>query len=185
MMKTLVFDFFGVVVSEILPVWFEKNCSSTVDFMKIKEEYANKGDLGEITFDELANLIANDFKRDKNELIKEWFDLSVPNQRMINFIRSRKEQKILLSNAPNGLVERIIEKYSLNDLFDEIVVSYKEHVKKPNVKIYKVVEKKSANKEIIFIDDNDNNLIPAEKLGWETIKFKDNDSALKELEERL
>lgn len=184
-MKTLVFDFFGVVVSEILPVWFEKKCCSDEDFLQVKHKYASKGDVGEITFDELVDLIARDYNRNKDELIEEWFDLCKPNNEMINFIRSRKEQKILLSNAPSGLVESIIEKYSLSDLFDEKVISYREHITKPDTKIYQIVENKCKKSSIIFVDDNEKNLVPAGKLGWETIRFIDTSQTIKELEERL
>lgn len=68
--------------------------------------------------------------------------------------------------------------------FDRVVVSCSPSVKmrKPNPKIYKLVLKKlNLNAaEAIFIDNQEWNIIPAQKLGMKTILFRNNKQLFKE-----
>lgn len=67
--------------------------------------------------------------------------------------------------------------------FFPIVVSCDVGVRKPNPKIYKMVIKKLGLKasEILFVDNQKWNLIPAEKLGMQVLLFKENKKLIKDL----
>jgi len=67
--------------------------------------------------------------------------------------------------------------------FSPVIVSCEVGVRKPNPKIYKMFISKSGFKasEILFIDNRNWNLKPAEKLGMKTILFKDNKQFIKDL----
>src|SRR3990167_5480674 len=60
--------------------------------------------------------------------------------------------------------------------FDEIMVSCDVEIRKPNKKIYQLSVKKLnfSPKEILFIDNQKWNILPAKKLGMNTILFKSN-----------
>lgn len=60
--------------------------------------------------------------------------------------------------------------------FDEVIVSCKVKLRKPNPKIYQLILSKLKLKpqEILFIDNQNWNIKPAKKLGMKTILFKDN-----------
>lgn len=60
--------------------------------------------------------------------------------------------------------------------FDEVVVSCDVGARKPNPKIYKILLKKLKIpvKKCLFIDNQKWNLVPAKKLGFRIILFKDN-----------
>jgi len=60
--------------------------------------------------------------------------------------------------------------------FDETIVSCDVGVRKPNQKIYQLAVKKLkvSPKEILFIDNQKWNILPAKKLGMNTILFKSN-----------
>ena len=60
--------------------------------------------------------------------------------------------------------------------FDEVIVSCDVGIRKPNPKIYKLTIKKLnlPPKEILFIDNQKWNILPAKKLGMNTILFKNN-----------
>jgi len=60
--------------------------------------------------------------------------------------------------------------------FDEVVVSCDVGARKPNPEIYKILLKKLnlPAKKCLFIDNQKWNLVPAKKLGFKIILFKDN-----------
>ena len=81
--------------------------------------------------------------------------------------------------------ERAAEIQKVMDLFDIIVESSKEGIRKPNPEIYRIAMSRMAvvGKDIVFLDDLGINLKPARELGMATIKVLDEDQALKELAE--
>ncbi|CAI2338879.1 unnamed protein product [Caenorhabditis sp. 36 PRJEB53466] len=68
--------------------------------------------------------------------------------------------------------------------FDEVVESCCEHMMKPDLRFYKLVEERLGVKgeEILFLDDLQENIDAAEALGWKTILVKDINVAIAELE---
>jgi len=72
------------------------------------------------------------------------------------------------------------EKFYKN--FDEVIVSCDVGIRKPNKKIYQLAVKKLnfSPKEILFIDNQRWNILPAKKLGMNTILFKNNKQLFKE-----
>lgn len=69
------------------------------------------------------------------------------------------------------------------NLFDTVIESYIEKVRKPNPKIYETTLQRLnvLPSEAVFIDDIDANLKPAKEMGITTIKFHDVQSTLSEL----
>ena len=63
--------------------------------------------------------------------------------------------------------------YAFLNLFKDIVISGVEHEIKPEPEIYKILLRRNKldPKDCIFIDDKQENLIPAKNLGMATIKF--------------
>ena len=61
------------------------------------------------------------------------------------------------------------------DLFDDIIVSGKEKVAKPEARIYQIVEERSGRQgqDLFFIDDNPANIEAADQRGWLTHLFRD------------
>ena len=71
--------------------------------------------------------------------------------------------------------------------FDEVVVSCDVGVRKPDIKIYRMILKKlkTPAKNCVFIDNQKWNLIPAKKLGMKTILFEENKKTFKKLDKLL
>jgi epoxide hydrolase-like predicted phosphatase len=76
-------------------------------------------------------------------------------------------------------------------IFDFAILSDEVGLRKPDIRIYKLLIKKLRSRkktklikpsEILFIDNRDWNTIPAEKLGMKTILFKNNKQCVKELQ---
>lgn len=84
-----------------------------------------------------------------------------------------KHKLFVLSNMPMEFTKFILEKFSFWDLFDGIVFSCRIKMVKPELEIYNyLISNYSINpKDSVFIDDREENLIPAASLGLKTIKF--------------
>ena len=177
MSRVIVTDFFGVIVSETIPVFLSNHVSDKEKIMKIKDNYCKKADIGEYDYYKMLEMIASDFNMSKEDVYNECLQISKLNDDYVKFIKSQGLKIILLSNAPKGLVELIKERYNLDDLFDEEIISYRLKISKPNEQIYNEVYKYvSKEDEILFIDDNIANLSVPKRLKWNTILYKDFES---------
>lgn len=162
MAETLViFDCFGVIMNEVAPVFLKKflpeNKADT-----IKEELFVPADMGQVTYDELLSNMAQVLGMSKEEMIPQWDAMFSLREEIIPAIRKIREfaDVALLSNAPLGVVEGILEKYEIGNLFDNVVISCNVKMAKPDIKIYKhciSLFDKEYDK-IYMVDDNIVNL---------------------------
>jgi putative hydrolase of the HAD superfamily len=111
----------------------------------------------------------------------------------LNIIKDKMIQACLTNNIQamdkefEGNVSASGKHNEIMELFDFVIESSKENVRKPNPKFY-LLACKRANiepEEAIFLDDLGINLKPAKELGMTTIKVIEPDTALKELESYL
>jgi len=103
---------------------------------------------------------------------------------LINRIKSNNSHKLyVLSNMHTACIDYIEKKFSFWDLFDGIVFSGNIKMVKPEMEIYNyLLNKYNLNSaDTVFIDDREENLVPAEKLGMKTIKFLNPQQCEKEL----
>jgi len=184
--KLIIFDNFGVICHEAAPFWFPKYFSAE-DSVRIKNDIVTKGDLGEISAEEMYKTISDmiDNAETPQQIEDSWFELAQRNPEMIELIReTRKKYKTaLLSNAVEGLLERIYTERELDELFDFRAISYIEHIAKPDEKFYRLLLDRANVKpeEAVFIDDNPANIRAAQALGIKGIVFTDCEGLKKEL----
>lgn len=57
------------------------------------------------------------------------------------------------------------------DLFKDVFMSFREHVSKPDPRLFRIVMERTgaAPEEILFVDDLEANRLAAEKLGWHSV----------------
>lgn len=107
------------------------------------------------------------------------------NTELFNLIKVlKKRYKIyLLTNHARAWYDRQEKELNFSRLFDGIVTSFQEKIAKPDVKIYKILIKryKLNPKECLFIDDQDENLKVARKLGMKTVHYTSNKPLKEEL----
>ena len=181
-MKVLVSDFFGVIVGEMLPPFFRRRVPDAAEAMRIKLSYSDPADIGDCTFMEELALIGKDLGLSKEEILEECLTYSTPIERTISLVRSCQYPRILLSNAPEGLVEMMLNRYNLHDLFEHKIISYQLKCKKPDRRMYEAVYRYYGDKqEYLFMDDNEKNLLVPESMGWETILFDESDECFASL----
>ena len=87
------------------------------------------------------------------------------NVELLRYLREIKLNRsdcdvVLLSNAPQGLVESIFEKYGLYPYFDKVFVSWRYGIAKPDKRFYQLCLEETGGDydEIFMIDDNPKNL---------------------------
>jgi len=104
---------------------------------------------------------------------KSWLDI---NKETIEYIKSiqGKIKLALLSNMTFDVLEKIKTLYWIH-YFDSKIFSCEEKVAKPDEKIYEVCLKKVKiePQHILFIDDSEVNLIAAQRMGINILKFTD------------
>ena len=176
MAETLViFDCFGVIMNEVAPVFLRKHLpKDKAD--KIKEELFVPADMGEVTYDELLGNMAKVLGMDKAEMIPEWESMFVLREEIVPAIRKLRERAdiALLSNAPLGVVEGILDRYALRDLFDETVISCNVKMAKPDERIYKYCVSLFDNQydKIYMVDDNIVNLEHLSSIGITPVHYR-------------
>lgn len=184
--KTLIiFDCFGVITSEIAPPWFLSKYPEE-EAKALKNKYFGKADRGEKTISQLIDELSVGLNIKRDTIIKEWTEIFSVNYELIDYIRKLKKDYYiaLLSNAPEGLVEAILEKYNLYDLFDKAFISSAYKMAKPDKEFYMLcVNSFDKMDKIYMIDDNDKNLENLDLLGIKAIKYISNDELFKALKE--
>ena len=111
----------------------------------------------------------------------------------LNIIKDKMIQACLTNNIQamdkefEGNVSTSGKHNEIMELFDFVIESSKENVRKPDPKFYLLACKRANIEpaEAIFLDDLGINLKPARELGMKTIKVIEPDIALKELESYL
>jgi len=110
---------------------------------------------------------------------------------IIDYLRSLRSQPqyttALLSNAWDDLRGLLINKWGIDDAFDEIFISAEMGVAKPDAHIYEMVLEKLGvvPEECVFVDDFIENIEAARKLGMISIHFQDVAVAMVELKRLL
>lgn len=171
----VIFDCFGVIMNEVAPVFLRKFLPEEKAAV-LKEELFVPADMGEVTYDELLSNMAKAIGITKEEMIPQWEELFVLREEIVPVIKKLRQKAdiALLSNAPLGVVEGILDKYALWDLFDKTVISSNVKMAKPDTAIYKYcisLFDKQYDK-IYMIDDNMVNLKHLPSMGITPIHYK-------------
>lgn len=174
MAKILFTDFFGVIVHDSGNEWLLKH-----NLYEHKKEIFPLGDIGEISEDEVFNRLSKLSGVPKQEIFDHFETLAVLNEKTVEMLRQLKKQGfkiVVLSNCYDSVLERRIKQFHLEDVFDDVIISYKIGMIKPFINIYEYAYAKHCNQddEVYFMDDQIVNLESPKKLGWKTIHFDEN-----------
>lgn len=127
------------------------------------------------------------YPKDKLEklFIKTYKITYKKNKWLFNAAKQMKNQGLkigILSDQWHLSKEALMQKKDFK-IFDKQVVSCDVRMRKPNIEIYKIILDKLKVKphEVLFIDNQEWNIIPAHKLGMNTILFADNKKVKEQL----
>lgn len=173
--NVIVFDFFGVICSEIAPSWLVKYVSEK-DAKHIKSTVVHAADIGEISLKEMFHKLGEIARIPSKQVEKEWWSYVEIDDRVVEIIRMLRVNYpvVLLTNAPAQFVREILRKHNLSPLFDPIIVSSEEGYAKPNLMIYKrMLDRLSVKAEnTLLIDDNSINIKGAMNAGMKGFVFE-------------
>ena len=102
---------------------------------------------------------------------------------MIRSIRDSSHRLFVLSNMHVASIAHLEKKHDIWDLFDGIVISSRIKKVKPELEIYQHLLNEHAlvAADTVFIDDMQENLAAASKLGIHTIRFMNTDQCRRDL----
>jgi len=172
--KLIVFDLFGVIISEghmvsnvLMPL-----LPKTIKKAMVKPYYNDYtlGNIDETTFWQSINQ-ANNTKLRNDFLEKFVLDQDV--DVVINHLRSHYRCAIL-SNLAADWADVLDHKFNFSKQFSPMIISGKVKAKKPDLVIYHILIQESgiAAENIVFIDDRLENLHSAHQLGMFTVHYQ-------------
>lgn len=166
-MKSVSNDF-NIPYSDMTDLWWKK--------------YNEEITRGIITPQELWNKIRDELRISEGanyDFLGKWIGDYVRIQSIYDLIVNLSHSyKIgILSNIYTGMIEQLLNKKIIAQIkYNVIVASCDTNLRKPEIAIYELAEKKAGvlPDEILFIDDKLKFIEPAKKLGWNTILFDTN-----------
>lgn len=192
----LLVDWGGVLTTDLFAS-FRAFCDDHgIDPESIGNAFRNDPDAQRLLFDlECGRLDESGFEPHFAELlgvpaeglIDGLFGRIEPDRRMIDAVRSARAAGIPTGLVSNSWGTRRYPQDLLDELFDGVVISGNEGMRKPAPEIY-VLGAERAGVEAaacVFVDDLHFNLPPAEELGMAAVHHTDTDRTLAELERLL
>lgn len=195
MIKTVIFDYDGVVKKS------QKLSLDIVDLYKISvEEYEkfspqlkpiiekfDKGLVAEEKFwmkfsDAMGKVVPEKCGEKARKMYKDKFVFFPEVIGLIEKLKSEGFRLSILSNMFPYQAE-VIKENNGHALFDDVFISCERGLKKPDLEFYELVirEMNVKPQECLFIDDKEDNLLPAEKLGMKTVLAKKPDKIVEDV----
>ena len=191
MTKVILFDIGGVLINW-KDEWLFTEISEQlqIPFEKIESKFnANLCSLFESKINEKefwTLVLGCDNKIDHKIISKTFLKMSSINYDFLNFAKSLKTEENhigILSNLTPDTSTCI--PHSLLDDFDYLFYSNSLKMSKPHAEIYRHVCSKISSKDILFIDDKQENLDAAKLFGMETILFTLSDFSTKIIHKKI
>ncbi len=182
--KLIVFDFFGVMGSEVADLWLPRHFSAE-ESERLHMGIISDADAGRIEPDQMYAEISRLSGVDMDTLKKEWFEIAKVDEGMVELVRElrREYTVVLLSNAYNEFIDGIFEKFSMDGCFERRFISSELKMIKPAPAIFCHVLSEMGFKaeDAVMIDDNPRNIAAARAVGMKGIVFSGRESLINEL----
>lgn len=176
MIKVIAFDLVGVLVKE-------KDIQLSTDEDKIERLFGPNISDEEFLQEASKKVINKDILDLTNNIIYKLYE--VKEKDLIEKIKDQyNDIKLVIATNHISLIRKYIES---NFLVSDIIISSEINMIKPNKDFYYYLINKYdiKNNELLFIDDNERNIISAKELGINTIKVDKNTNIYNEIIERL
>jgi epoxide hydrolase-like predicted phosphatase len=181
--KSVIFDWGGVLINDPAPGLIrycaKALCVAREDYIKAHGKFQTGFQKGLICEDEFWGEICSELNVPKPKVRSLWTEAFktdyMPKADMFSMAASLKEngyRTAVLSNTEVPAMQYFLQQRY--DMFDVVVFSCAEGVKKPDRKIYELTLEKlgSLSEQSVFIDDNPEYINGAKKVGINTVLFQ-------------
>lgn len=186
MIKAIIFDFAGVIGSEGYWLWLKENITNLNQTKDFFERLSHDVDRGTLAEKEFVAILAQKSGKPADTIISEIFEKIEINPKILGLMRKlRKNYKVaLLTNFLNELITQIIQRHSLAQYFDEMVISSREKIIKPDPEIFmRTLERLGVEPvEALFIDDRQLNVDGSLKVGMKGLVYTTDKKLLEDLQ---
>ena len=173
--KAVIFDFFGVICSEIAPFWLAKYVAPD-EAARIKGGLVHAADKGEISQDSLFEALGLIAHRPASEVLREWNEHVIVDQDMVDLVSVLRgsTRVALLTNSPAPFVRGILDRHALTPLFETVLISSEARRAKPDPEIYTMILHRLALEptDTLLVDDNPANVAGAKGVGMDALLFE-------------
>ena len=178
--KIIVFDIGGVLLNwkVVIPIISQLLNITQEIFFKELELHLKNLELAKTPQIDFWEYLAEKFNTsiDPDLLKKTWIEGQMRLEPSWNLLKKAKESGYRVGCCTNNWKDTVKKQLELHpdfSLFEFIVDSAEVGVKKPDERIYRIVEEKAGESghNIYFIDDLRENCEAAENLGWQTFLF--------------
>lgn len=172
MIKAVILDFYGVIQTDEVIVWTEKNLAEHPDLRQKVDAVSAQIDLDEITLDQyfegLAAAVGRPVADVKAEIQLE-ITINHPLLDVVGKIHDKGLKTAIISNDGSSL-RLYIEELGIARHFDELFISGELNMMKPDPRIYRhAVDKLGLEPgEVIFFDDRQANVDGAIRAGLQS-----------------
>ena len=195
-MKNIVFDLGRVLLNYQPLIWLKKkNYKHYNELFEIifQNPLWIKLDEGTITREEFTEKLINEYPElalDIEEIMEKWIELLLPienNIKLLSLLKEKGYSLYIISNFHLDAYNRFLKKQDWFTLFDGAIISAKEKLIKPDLRIYELLlERYHLNAdECLFIDDSLNNINACKNVGMAGIHLPDHSKLEEELKERV
>jgi epoxide hydrolase-like predicted phosphatase len=196
--RAVIFDFGGVLVRMVddrprLKLAEQLGVPlSRLDDLVFFSSSAQQASIGAMTVDmhwEAVRKALGISQEDLQSFLDQYWSADDVNWRLLDFIKNlHPVYKVgLLSNAWDNLRQTMHDRWNIDGLFDELVISAEVGMVKPDPRIFHLVLEKLGVQpvEAVFIDDMLVNIDAARQQGLAAIQFLDTEQTLAALQEIL
>ena len=195
--QAIVFDFGGVMtgepnreaVIEFLCTTFQLIPSEFEKANLEKKEAVKLGMTDEEFWLNFANergvVLPNTWLQQFKSVMKEAIGANPEMYALVNELREKQIPVALLSNIDERL-SKLIREFGLYDPFNPCLLSWEIGARKPNAKAYEILLERLGlpSADVVFIDDKEENVEAAKKIGIDALLFESSEQLRQELKNR-
>jgi HAD superfamily hydrolase (TIGR01509 family) len=177
-MKAIIFDCFGVLVTDGWLPFKRRHFGHDADQMARATELNHQVDAGLIDYQDFVGDIADMTGVQETEVNKTMRSV-VANEALLQYIGEELKPRYkigLLSNVSDSWLRTLFTKEQLA-LFDAQALSYEMGVIKPNPRAYEIAAERLdvSPEDCVFIDDQEGNVTGARTAGMKALQFRNLD----------
>lgn len=176
MIKAIIFDCFGVLVTESWLTFKDEHFGHDESLVQAATDLMHQSDIGVLSYEDFVEQVAAMANADPKE-VRTYLDTNQRNNKLFEYIASelKPHYKIgMLSNASMDWLGELFTPEQLS-LFEVKALSFETGVAKPDAQAYHAVATRLGvePEECVFIDDQEGYCSAAKDVGMRAITYTD------------